>query len=118
MLLLYFSESSYYAKDSLCLSECPKTAVVHLDTVSVMYLQSVMFNKRACCKKNVLHLYGSLLPSPEAMQIDSYIMDQFPHQNIGITGYLSIGSNYTFGDKSAVVLSADVSINMPVLSTD
>jgi len=52
------------------------------------------------------------------MQIDSYIMDEFPHQNIGFKGYLSIGSNYTFGDKSAVVLSGDVSINMPVLSTD
>lgn len=69
-------------------------------------------------QKIFLHLYGSLLPSPEAMQIDSYIMDKFPHQNIGIKGYLSIGSNYTFGDKSAVVLSGDVSINMPVLSTD
>lgn len=117
MLLLYFSESSYYAKDSLCLSECPKTAVVHLGTVSVIFLQSVMFNKGACCNINVA-LDGSLLPSPEAMQINSYIMDKFPHQNIGIKGYLSIGSNYTFGDKSAVVLSGDVSINMPVLSTD
>lgn len=71
MLLSYFSESSYYAKDSLCLFECPKTAVVHSDlgTAFVMLLQSVMLNKGGCCKKKNAARDGSLLPSPEAMRL-------------------------------------------------
>lgn len=66
LLLSYFSESSYYAKDSLCLFECPKTAVVHSDlgTASVMLLQSVMLNKGGSCqkKKKMLHLMVPYYP--------------------------------------------------------